>query len=316
MHRGPSIAGFLSVVSALAVLAAPQSVSAGQTAAHDPDVVAGESDSRTEPSTRQDVTRRARRTVRSPLKDPWSVGVRVLWRSVAGSGGGWAPTTGGRGLPFQASCSAGGSCSPNGARLDAGPVPGIVSSSNGLSVRGVAFDAGRRITSGLEVGAGLDLTTHPGAAFLSTVSRAGASIGLREVSSAERAARVLAGESALQLDLAGRLTYRAHSDDAATRANAFVRPYVGVGAGASRYFAGFSGFGGLASDDARLRAAGMKHLATFEQWVPNLQIYGGFLVEFAAIAPMLDVDFRYVRARTHGVDLGGFRFGTGIRYPL
>ena len=315
MHRGPAVA-FFSIVSALALLAAPQSVSAGQTAAHDPGVVAGESDRRTEPATRQDVTRRPRRTVRSPLKDPWSVGVRLLWRSVAGSGGGWAPTTGARGLPIRASCSAGGSCSPNGARLDAGPVQGIASSGNSLSVQGIALDAGRLITSGLELGVGLDLTTHPGGAFLSTVSRAGANVGLRDVSSAERATQVLAGESALQLDLAGRLTYRFRGDDTPAQAKAFARPYVGVGAGASRYSAGFSGLGGLGSDDARLRAGGMTHLADFEQWVPNLQIYGGFLVEFAAIAPMLDVDFRYVRASTHGVDLGGFRFGTGIRYPF
>ena len=26
--------------------------------------------------------------------------------------------------------------------------------------------------------------------------------------------------------------------------------------------------------------------------------------------------FRYVRAAIHGLDLGGFRFGTGIRYPF
>jgi len=31
---------------------------------------------------------------------------------------------------------------------------------------------------------------------------------------------------------------------------------------------------------------------------------------------MLDIDFRYVRAAIHGLDLGGFRFGTGIRYPF
>ena len=53
-----------------------------------------------------------------------------------------------------------------------------------------------------------------------------------------------------------------------------------------------------------------------EPWIPNLQVYAGVLVQFAAIAPMLDVDFRYVRASAHGVDLGGFRFGTGIRYPF
>ena len=319
MHRGLSGGGLPAVVIALAFLVAAHSVSAGQTAVPRSGVVADEGDRRTEPSTRQDMTRRPRRTVPSPVSDPWSVGVRVLWRSVAGSGGGWAPTTGGSSLPIQASCVAGGSCSPSGARLDTGPVPGSASSSNSLSVQGVAFDAGRLITSGIELGVGLDLTTHPGGAFLSTMSRAGANIGLRDVPAAERAAQVLAGESALQLDLAGRLTYRFRGDDTPTRAQAFARPYVGVGAGASRYFAGFSGFGRPTSDDASLRAAGaagMTHLAAFEPWTPNLQVYGGVLVQFAAIAPMLEVDFRYVRAEAHGVDLGGFRFGTGIRYPF
>ena len=47
---------------------------------------------------------------------------------------------------------------------------------------------------------------------------------------------------------------------------------------------------------------------------PNFQIYGGFLVSFARRAPMLDIDIRYVRAANRGVDLGGFRIGTGVRY--
>ena len=29
---------------------------------------------------------------------------------------------------------------------------------------------------------------------------------------------------------------------------------------------------------------------------------------------MLDIEFRYVRAEFHGLDLGGFRGGTGVRY--
>lgn len=31
---------------------------------------------------------------------------------------------------------------------------------------------------------------------------------------------------------------------------------------------------------------------------------------------MLNVDIQYMRAANRGVDLGGFRFGTGIRYPF
>ena len=29
---------------------------------------------------------------------------------------------------------------------------------------------------------------------------------------------------------------------------------------------------------------------------------------------MLDIDIRYMRAANRGVDLGGFRIGTGVRY--
>ena len=143
-------------------------VSAGQTETLRPGVALDDGDGAPEPSGDVDEAR-VRRRARAPIRDPWSAGVRVLWRSIEGSGrgGGLPPATGG-GLPIvRGSCSAGGACSPNGDSQRAGALGGATSG-NGLPVQGVAFDAGRLITAGVEVGMGLDLTTHPGEALLST----------------------------------------------------------------------------------------------------------------------------------------------------
>lgn len=42
----------------------------------------------------------------------------------------------------------------------------------------------------------------------------------------------------------------------------------------------------------------------------------GVTIRSPRIGPVLAIDLRYVRAAIHGLDLGGFRFGTGIRYPF
>jgi hypothetical protein len=185
-----------------------------------------------------------------------------------------------------------------------GSAPGIRTTGNGLPVQGVAFDAGRLISTGVEIGIGLDLTTHPGQALLSTVP----GVGFRSASPEDATLQVLTGERALQLDLAARLTYRFRARDAVGRGASFARPYVGIGAGVSRYFPGFSTLDEPGFNDAPL--------SVFDPWIPNFQIYGGFLVSFARMAPMLDVDIRYMRAANRGVDFGGFRLGTGIRYPF
>ena len=174
------------------------------------------------------------------------------------------------------------------------------------------YELGRLVASGVEVGIGLDLTTHPGQALLATVP----GVGFRTVTPEDTALQALTGERALQVDLAARLTYRSRGDDPVVRGAALAKPYVGIGAGMSRYFPGFSTIGGLGFNDAPLSPSGATHLAAFDPWIPNFQIYGGVLVSFARMAPMLDVDIRYMRAANRGVDLGGFRFGTGIRYPF
>ena len=70
-----------------------------------------------------------------------------------------------------------------------------------------------------------------------------AGTGLRDVSPEESAAQVLAGERALQVDLAGRLTYRFDTKDGASSGEEPLgRPYVGVGF--SRYHAGTFGYDG------------------------------------------------------------------------
>ncbi len=308
---GPS-ARFVSTVIALIVLGIALPVSAGQAETELPGVAVDDGDHASESSADPGTTR-VRRTVRSPIRDPWSAGVRVLWRSLGGSGGGAAlpPTAGGSPPVVLGSCSASGSCSPNSVRHQGG-APGTATTGNGLPVQGVAFDAGRLVTPGVEVGIGLDLTTHPGQALLSTVPGA----GLRTATPEDTALQVLTGERALQLDLAARLTYRSRGDDPVVRGASVARPYVGVGAGMSRYFPGFSTVGGPGFNDAPLPPSGAAHLTAFDPWIPNFQVYGGFLVSFARMAPMLDVDIRYMRAADRGVDLGGFRFGTGIRYPF
>ena len=307
---GPS-ASLVSAVTLLTILGLAPPVSAEQAETAPPGVAVDDGGHSSESSADPGATR-VRRTVRSPIRDPWSAGVRVLWSSVGGGpggGGGLPPTTGGSPPLVLGSCSASGSCAPNGVRL-AGGAPGVATTGNGSPVQGVAFDAGRLVTSGVEVGIGLDLTTHPGQALLSNVQ----GVGFRTATREDSALQVLTGERAVQLDLAARLTYRSRGDDRMVRGVSLARPYVGIGAGMSRYFPGFSTIGGLGFDDAPLPRSGAAHLAAFDPWIPNFQIYGGFLVSFARRAPMLDIDIRYVRAANRGVDLGGFRIGTGVRY--
>lgn len=206
-------------------------------------VASEEPDSRPEPLPRDDAGRRGRRTVRAPIADPWSVGVRVLWRSLGGGGGaGLRPTAVGDSVPINAGCSAGGACSPGAVRYESA-APGASASGNSLAVQGVAIDAGRLITSGVEVGVGLDVTTHPGDALLSRSSGADTTFAFQRVSAGQSVAQVLAGERAMQMDLAGRLTYRFNTEASPSTTGARARPYAGVGVGLSRYFAGHQTLG-------------------------------------------------------------------------
>ena len=166
---GPS-ASLVSAVTLLTILGLVLPVSAEQAETAPAGVAVADGD-RSSESPEDPGTTRVRRTVRSPIRDPWSAGVRVLWSSVGGrpgGGGGLPPTPGGSPPVVLGSCSASGSCGPNSVRL-AGGAAGAATTGNGLPVQGVAFDAGRLITSGVEVGIGLDLTTHPGQALLSNV---------------------------------------------------------------------------------------------------------------------------------------------------
>lgn len=309
---GPS-ARFVFTVTALIVLGfAPPVVSATQTGTEPPGVAVDDGDQASESSPDPGTTR-VRRTVRPPIHDPWSAGVRVLWRSLGGSRGGVAlpPTAVGTSPVVLGSCSASGSCSPNSVRHQGG-APGAATTGNGWPVQGVAFDAGRLVTSGVEVGIGLDLTTHPGQALLYNVP----GVGFRTATPEDTALQALTGERALQLDLAARLTYRSRGGDPVVRGLPVARPYVGIGTGMSRYFPGFSTIGEPGFNDAPLSPSGVAPLTAFDPWIPNFQVYGGFLVSLGRMAPMLDVDIRYIRAANRGVDLGSFRFGTGIRYPF
>ena len=184
---GPS-ARFVSAVAALTVLGVALPASAGQAETALPSVAVDDGDHSSE-SSGDPGTTRVRRTVRSPIRDPWSAGVRVLWRSLGGKpGGGVAlpPTAGGSPPVVLGSCSASGSCSPDSVRRPGGAL-GTATTGNGLPVQGVAFDAGRLISTGVEVGIGLDLTTHPGQALLST----GPGVGFRNAPPEDTALQVL-----------------------------------------------------------------------------------------------------------------------------
>ena len=210
---GPS-ASLVSAVTLLTILGLAPPVSAEQAETAPPGVAVADGERSSESSADPGATR-VRRTVRSPIRDPWSAGVRVLWSSVGagpGGGGGLPPTTGGSPPLVLGSCSASGSCAPNSLRL-AGGAPGVATTGNGSPVQGVAFDAGRLVTSGVEVGIGLDLTTHPGQAPLSNVQ----GVGFRTATREDSALQVLTGERAVQLDLAARLTYRPRGDDRMVR---------------------------------------------------------------------------------------------------
>ena len=311
------IARFVLVVVALAVLAGrpaaaapPEPRAAGAVEAH----VADGLDEGSRPRRSSDEARRARRPLRGPLRDPWSVGVRALF-------GSFGVSAGGGGGSFQGSCLPGGACSTNDLRSQAGKPLGPVQGDRHF-VEGVAFYAGRLITSGVEAGAGLDLTTHPVVStqsVASLASRASPVGGLGGLSAGEHAAQVLAGDRALQVDLAGRFTYRFgnHDGPAPTPATLPVgKPYLGFGVGVSRYFPGASGYTTLGLAAERQPAVGVLDHALFDAWTPNVQLYGGFTVRFPNVGPMLDMDFRYVRAAIHGLDLGGFRVGTGVRFAF
>ena len=304
-------ARFIFVVVALAVLAGrpaaagpPEPRGAGAVEAR----VADKGDEGSRVSQSRNEARRARRPLRGPSRDPWSVGVRALWRSFgvsAGSGGN----------AFRASCLPGGACSTSDLRSPVGqpigPAPG-----DGHFVQGVAFYAGRLITTGVEVGAGIDLTTHPVLGTRSPASPATPGTGPGELSGGEHAAQVLAGDRALQIDLAARLTYRFDDHDGPAPTVPVGHPYLGFGGGVSRYFPGASGYTTLGFVAEPQPSPGLFDQALFDAWTPNLQLYGGFTVRFPNVGPMLDLDFRYVRARFHGLDLGGFRVGTGVRFAF
>ena len=317
MHWTGPVVRLVLVVVAFAVLAG-RPIAAGQPGPRAAGVVEAHvedgGEHRSQPPRTGDEARGVRRPFRAPLRDPWSVGVRALWRSFGGAGGAWHPPTGSRGVPIRGSCAPSGACSAGG-RSELGRPIGPVTG-NRLAVQGVALDAGRLISSAVEIGAGLDLTTHPGIGFQSGSSLATPVGGLGELSPAGHAAQVLAGDRALQIDLVGRLTYRFRGDDAPVGARPVGRPYVGFGAGVSRYFPGLSKYNTPGLDAEPQPYAAAFDDALFETWTPNVQLYAGVTVRLPRIAPLLDIDFRYMRAAIHGLDLGGVRFGTGIRYPF
>ena len=169
------------VVVALAVLAG-RPIAAGPPEPRTDGLIEGRvddgGDHRLQPPGTSDGAQPVRRSIGAPLRDPWSVGVRALWRSFGGVGGGWYAPMGSSGVPIRGSCSPSGTCSASGGGLELGRPIGPVTA-NRLAVQGIAFDGGRLISAGVEIGAGLDLTTHPGVGLRSVSSPATEVGGLR-----------------------------------------------------------------------------------------------------------------------------------------
>lgn len=232
----------------------------------------------------------------------WSVGIRINWNAFRSS-----PVGIDRRHSLVTQCSVEGACLPVASSwiLPAGDRgnPG------GLFPQGILLDVGRMVAPGTEIGAGVDVLSYTDT---NTV--------FAEPAAALQA--TLIGERVQQLDFAGRITYTFSALDGTSAGLRRIGPYVGVGAGMSRYdlrpLAGYPAehravlnpF--LATSPAGARAAD----AAVRGWAPNLQVYAGVMARILPMEwmPVVDVDFRYVHLAPRGVGLGSFRFGTGFRY--
>lgn len=232
----------------------------------------------------------------------WSVGIRINWNAFRSS-----PVGIDRRHSLVTQCSVEGACLPDASSwiLPAGDRgnPG------GLFPQGILLDVGRMVAPGTEIGAGVDVLSYTDT---NTV--------FAEPAAALQA--TLIGERVQQLDFAGRITYTFSALDGTSAGLRRIGPYVGVGAGMSRY-----DLRPLAGTPAEHRAVLNPFLATspagaraadaaVRGWAPNLQVYAGVMARILPMEwmPVVDVDFRYVHLAPRGVGLGSFRFGTGFRY--
>ena len=231
---------------------------------------------------------------------PWSVGIRINWNSFRGSLAGID-----RRHSLVTQCSVDGACLPV---ASSGILPARDRGNPGLSAQGILLDMGRVVAPGTEIGAGVDLLSYTDTNTVFT-----------EPAAALQATSI--GERVQQLDFAGRITYTFSTPDGTSAGMRRIGPYVGVGAGVSRYdlrpLAGYpTEHRAVLNPFLAASPAGVVHAAdaAVRGWAPNLQAYVGAMVRIVPWLPVVDVDFRYVHLAPRGVGLGSFRFGTGVRY--
>ena len=164
------------------------------------------------------------------------------------------------------------------------------------------------VAPGTEIGAGVDVLSYTDTDTVFT-----------EPAAALQATSI--GERVQQLDFAGRITYTFSTPDGTSAGMRRIGPYVGVGAGVSRYdlrpLAGYPvEHRAVLNPFLAASPAGVVHAAdeAVRGWAPNLQVYVGAMVRIVPWLPVVDVDFRYVHLAPRGVGFGSFRFGTGVRY--
>ena len=303
VQRPPVVATIL-----LAVWAGCAGEAAGQQGPGDPSVVAGRLPARS-----------VGRQMRVPRVQPaenrsaenWSIGFRINWNVIRSSPVGIDDR---HSLVTQCSVE-GGACLSS---VASSPVfPANDSGNSGrMSPTGIVLDAGRMIAPGTELGVGLDVLSYTDTNDLSQGSFAGSTAG---------ALRMVAGGHVQRMDLAGRVTYTFRVLDGAPAAQRRtwrrIGPYVGVGAGVSRYaLRPPDGYPGahravLSPILSATSPASVPRAATpIRGWAPNIQVYTGVTARFLPWLPVIDVDLRYVHLATGGIGLGSFRFGTGFRH--
>ena len=304
VQRAPLVAALLFVVCAGAGEAAGQQ----EPGADDPSAVAGRLPALS-----------AGRQMRVPRIQPagdrsaenWSFGFRINWNVFRSSPLGIDDR---HSLVTQCSVE-GGACLSSAASSSVFPANGRGNSGR-MTPTGIVLDAGRMIAPGTELGVGLDVLSYTDMNDLSPASFAGSTAG---------ALRMVAAEHVERMDLAGRVTYTFRVLDGAPAAQRRrmrrIGPYVGVGAGVSRYaLRPPDGYPGahravLSPVLSATSPASVHGAATpIRGWAPNVQVYTGATARFLPWLPVLDVDLRYVHVATGGIGLGSFRFGTGFRH--
>ena len=238
-------------------------------------------------------------------RERWSIGVRTFLPSQMSLGVGAPAGTGGADVGCSSSAVTG--CAPVVPRLGQGlPTPHPTPYGEASRViPGLSIDAGMMITSKVEVGLGIDVSTYGRSAHPSITPD-------YFPDTAELLEARANDERWLQIDLAGRFKYMSKEQN--TGAARGVTPFFGLGGGLSRFafvpVAG--GYGGLL-DPARSGLAGQSLL--LYGWTPNLQFSTGAQFKLGG-TPLFDLEMRYIWLATNLVDASGLRIGAGLRYKF